>query len=254
MIKKLFSILLTLSIVVQSTAPLTHAQNTRRGRARISNTSSENAVDLNSLPAFPEDKNRPEVDWSETDWEREIILPQDQQEFLRQLDELELQGEFDKIEELEQNLKKPFYSKEVMNGLNVPSNIQKVVEEFYPPENNNPSQDSTSEETSDGGISGDAVDVTPLVERVRKPRVDKEKLKQQLRAVQIREKIDSGEFFETDSAEELSPLEPLEDSIDEQQVINIQDFTAVDKPNSFQNQEFSKRFISSTPKLLPDPS
>ena len=77
MIKKLFSILLTLSIVVQSTAPLTHAQNTRRGRARISNTSSENAVDLNSLPAFPEDKNRPEVDWSETDWEREIILPQD---------------------------------------------------------------------------------------------------------------------------------------------------------------------------------
>lgn len=78
------------------------------------------------LPPFPEDEEQQPIDWSEIDWDKEVVLPKDQEEFNTKLRELESRGRYTEVSQLK--LKKRLWSDdEVMAHYQVPQEVRELV-------------------------------------------------------------------------------------------------------------------------------
>ncbi len=79
------------------------------------------------IPAVPEE--RTQVDWSAVNWNQEIILPRDEDDFYNRIEELTAQGREEEIERME--LKKYKMSDDtVLDYYNVPLKVRDIVYEY----------------------------------------------------------------------------------------------------------------------------
>lgn len=84
---------------------------------------------LGSLPPFPEDAKRPTPDFSKIDWDQEVSLPQDEQDYKNKVEELVSQGKTADIAKVQKPIRHMGDS-EVMAAYNIPTEIQAMVHQY----------------------------------------------------------------------------------------------------------------------------
>jgi hypothetical protein len=97
--------------------------------APISTIPAAPQVALAGLPAFPEDADRPAIDWSALDWETEIVTPEAEQEFVEQYKRLLSEGKEAEAKELKKH-RVPLYDSEALGFLRPPATVKDAAQEF----------------------------------------------------------------------------------------------------------------------------
>ena len=71
------------------------------------------------LPPFPEDLKRQETDWASVDWDREVILPKDEEAYYKEVQKLTELGRAGEVQTLAPKVSH-LYDEEIMRMYRVP--------------------------------------------------------------------------------------------------------------------------------------
>lgn len=82
-----------------------------------------------SLPPFPEDLNQPAFTWANVDWESEVILPSDAQDYQRQVDKLTAQNRAAEVSQLVL-AKRKMSDAQVLDYYQVPADVRQAVGDY----------------------------------------------------------------------------------------------------------------------------
>jgi hypothetical protein len=102
-LKTTLSTFLTLAMLATNFAPMANAYAAEQHADVFvfEKQEQQEAVRFTDILPFPEDTNRPPIDWSSIDWDKEIILEKDREAYYKQVEELERSGKFDEVEKLQ---------------------------------------------------------------------------------------------------------------------------------------------------------
>lgn len=81
------------------------------------------------IPPFPEDGDHEPVDWAAVNWDRKVILPEDEQAYFKQMQELSARGDTHTLSALKKP-EEPMYSDRIMSVYQVPLNVQEIVRAY----------------------------------------------------------------------------------------------------------------------------
>ena len=130
-LRRTITILLILSLLGADVAPVLAA-----GGVPVRAAEKSNEV----IPRFPEDAVQSQVDWSTIDWDRKVVLPEDEREYFKKLQEL-TSREGAKMLATITKPEEPMSADRIMSVYQVPLDVQDLVrayrvdrEQGFPPE------------------------------------------------------------------------------------------------------------------------